>query len=146
MEIIQGANAQLFATMYAFQHPNVKVHCTTFAQPRVGNIAFKGFVESIYNLNMWRIVNQDDIVPRVPPFMDGYTHAGHLMWKHKQKGIEADNITISAYYRQTGSELKGKNGVNDFSLALLGPIKTNDMNVLVEHHFMSAIIDDNKLI
>lgn len=136
-----GANAQLFATVYAFRNPNVAVHCSTFAQPRVGNIGFKAFVESIYNLNMWRFVNQNDIVPRLPPFLDGYTHAGHLMWKREKTG-NADNTSVSAYYRQTGSDLRGKDGVSDFSLALLGPITANEITVLVEDHFITGIIDD----
>jgi len=133
-----GANAQLFATMYAFQNPHISVNCATYGQPRTGNIGFKAFVESIYNLNMWRFVNQDDIVPRVPSFLMDFTHAGHLMWKQK----EQETIAVSAYYRQVGSHLKGKNGVNDFSLALLGPIQGNEVNTFVQHHLIKSIVDD----
>lgn len=39
----------------------------TFGQPRVGNKKFIQFIDEIKNLNILRLLNQDDIIGRLPP-------------------------------------------------------------------------------
>lgn len=46
----------------------------TFGQPAVGKAGFAAFIEKSYE-NYFRIVNDDDVVPRVPPT---YRHCGEL--------------------------------------------------------------------
>lgn len=104
-----GANAQLVGTYYAHFHPNIAVSVTTIGQPRVGNLGFKVFAEEyLQNLNVWRLVNQFDLVPRAPAF--NYDHAGHLMWLR-------ENNTTEAYYLQTGNRSLGFRGISDFTLS-----------------------------
>ncbi|XVF57440.1 hypothetical protein PTKIN_Ptkin06aG0205500 [Pterospermum kingtungense] len=46
------------------------------ASPRVGNLVFKGIFDGLKDLHLLRIVNSNDIVPKVP-FLPGiYTHVG----------------------------------------------------------------------
>ena len=47
----------------------------TYGQPRVGRTDFATFVQQRYGSKFFRFVNDDDIVPRVPP---GYAHVGKL--------------------------------------------------------------------
>ena len=47
----------------------------TFGQPRVGKADFADFAASHFGNRFYRFVNDDDIVPRVPP---GYEHVGRL--------------------------------------------------------------------
>lgn len=47
----------------------------TFGQPRVGKANFRTFVASNFGQRLFRIVNDDDVVARVPP---GYEHVGTL--------------------------------------------------------------------
>ncbi len=47
----------------------------TFGQPCVGRNDFRTFLSGHYANNFFRFVNDDDIVPRVPP---GYVHFGRL--------------------------------------------------------------------
>lgn len=111
-----GANAFLFASMYAFYHPTISVYCSTFGQPRAGNFGMKMFVENIRNLNYWRFVNNDDVVPRIPLAEQGFTHAGHLVWNNK------NTQEIHAYYRQIGNEHKNLDGIPDLSSAVFANV------------------------
>jgi hypothetical protein len=90
-----GANAQLFGTLLAYENAEVQVIVTTFASPMVGNYGFKVLADSLKNMNNWRFVNRQDVVPRGP--VPDYFPAGHIMWK--QPG---ENGLVVAYYRQTG--------------------------------------------
>lgn len=56
----------------------------TFGQPRVGDRLFASFYdtqksETLSNLCSitWRVVDQNDIVPRIPPVIFGYRHCGN---------------------------------------------------------------------
>jgi hypothetical protein len=57
-----GANAQLFSTHFAFDNPLKNVYLTTFGAPRCGSPGFKIFSERMINLNMFRLVNGNDVV------------------------------------------------------------------------------------
>jgi len=123
-----GANAQLFSSYYAFSNPLNQVYLTTFGAPRCGNRGFKLFTEQIRNLNMWRLVNKADVVPRIP--YDEYTHAGHLLWNH-------EDGKVKAYYRQIGHNSQGYKGVNDFSIALM---RVDTYEVLIQDHLMGNVL------
>lgn len=103
-----GANAQLFATYYAFFHEDIKTHVVSLGAPRQGNYGYKILVESIQNLSVWRLVNCRDVVPRTPMFQ--YYHAGHLMWKRcdpPDSNSGLSNDVVEAYYRGTGDLEQG---------------------------------------
>jgi len=58
----------------------------THGQPAVGKKSFQGFLESNYGDNYYRLVNDDDIVPMVPPL---YRHAGRLIHFSADGGVES---------------------------------------------------------
>lgn len=68
------------ATLFADRYGNVQ-GVYTFGSPRVGNDDFREHI----NVRIYRIVNDDDIVPRVPP-RGAYVHVGEL------KFIDSDGI------------------------------------------------------
>ena len=57
----------------AFTAERIDVY--TFGSPRVGNAAFVDFYDR-HVPNTWRHVNDEDIVPLVPPTWAGYRHVG----------------------------------------------------------------------
>ena len=63
-----------FATLAASRFGNVQ-GVYTFGSPRVGDGAFRENLK----IRIYRIVNNDDIVPRVPP-SGGYVHVGELKY------------------------------------------------------------------
>ncbi len=50
--------------------------CYTFGQPRVGYSGFVNFIKENYAGRYFRFVNDDDVVPRIPPV---YKHVGDLI-------------------------------------------------------------------
>lgn len=48
----------------------------TFGQPRVGDKAFAATYQAVLGAKTFRVVNQNDIVPRVPGVLMGYRHHG----------------------------------------------------------------------
>jgi len=51
----------------------------TFAQPRVGNDAFAAYYTSKLP-NTFRVINNADIVPHLPPTTAGYLHSSTEIW------------------------------------------------------------------
>lgn len=74
-----GALAILCALEFERQHMPVR-GVITFGQPRVGNKTFCSVYALTDNLaaKTIRVVNANDIVPRVPPLLNGYRHTGQL--------------------------------------------------------------------
>jgi hypothetical protein len=56
----------------------------TCGQPAVGKRDFQGFIEKHYGDTYFRFVNDDDVVPMVPPF---YRHAGRLIHFGEDDGV-----------------------------------------------------------
>jgi hypothetical protein len=58
---------------------NFPVHSLyTFGQPRVGNRPFADAYAALLGPRTFRLVNQNDLVPRLPGWLLGYRHAGQL--------------------------------------------------------------------
>lgn len=127
-----GANAQLFAVYYAFANPKRSVYLTTFGQPRTGTWGLKLFAERLQNLNMWRVVYEDDIVTRIP--YDEFIHAGHLLWKSVKANF------VRSFYRHIGNDQKNFKGVRDFSLAVLNGLQKDSVSELIGDHFMDNYV------
>ena len=63
----------------------------TFGQPRVGNAAFKRLYDAVLGDRTFRVVYQEDIVPRVPhlpSFMDFYRHCGQEVFISSTTPVE----------------------------------------------------------
>ena len=130
-----GANAHLFSMLFALSQPGtVEVQCITYGQPRVGNLGMKMLVEQIRNLNLWRLVNQDDVVPRIPLPSQGFTHAGHNYYRNSPQ----NNNSTGAYYRQIGDAAQNYEGIPDLTYAQLG---NSDPNNFVRDHSMDLYVD-----
>jgi triacylglycerol lipase len=62
----------------------------TFGQPRVGNSLFGKPCDADFGDRYFRFVNSVDIVPRVPPRLLGYWHAGKVEYIDVNGDIQAD--------------------------------------------------------
>ena len=68
-----GALATLVALGMALHYPGIVVYCVTEGAPRVGNSGFvKAFKDLVFE--SYRIVNDMDTVPMVPPALMGFRH------------------------------------------------------------------------
>jgi triacylglycerol lipase len=72
-----GALAELCAAQAHFVSHVPIQGVYTFGQPRVGNQAFANALNAAVGTRIFRIVNDRDIVPRVPFFGMGYCHYGN---------------------------------------------------------------------
>lgn len=68
-----GALATVAAAEWQGQIPIAKVY--TFGQPAVGKGSFPAFMQQHYSGKFFRVVNDDDIIPMLPPT---YPHIGRL--------------------------------------------------------------------
>jgi triacylglycerol lipase len=74
-----GAMAVLIAEMLC--HDGIDVfELKTFGQPRVGTRGFRAHLEGCKIGSYHRYVNNNDIVPHVPPSLLGFVHGGKLMY------------------------------------------------------------------
>lgn len=78
-----GALALVAAAEWLGKQDVTWVH--TFGQPAVGKRNFQEFIENHYGDLYYRFVNEDDVVPMVPPF---YRHAGRLIHFGEEDEIE----------------------------------------------------------
>ncbi len=65
------------AALYAVQFSPRPSAVYTFGQPRTGDSRFRDIYNAALGSHTWRIVNEEDIVPRVPGVLAGYRHVGH---------------------------------------------------------------------
>lgn len=84
-----GALAVIAAAEWRGKYDIGGIH--TFGQPAVGKKDFQGFLQGKYAGNYHRFVNDDDIVPMVPPF---FRHSGRLI--HFTKGGDIERISNAA--------------------------------------------------
>jgi len=77
-----GAVLTTFAAVDVYTALNLSssmVSGWTFGSPRVGNLNFANNVAKVFN-ESWRTVNQDDLVPHLPPAFLGYSHVSTEIW------------------------------------------------------------------
>ncbi|EFA83427.1 hypothetical protein PPL_03573 [Heterostelium album PN500] len=77
-----GAAVSTFCTVSVVNwFPNINVYSMTIGSPRVGNDVFAQYYNSIHR-NNWRIVNQQDPVPHLPPeyTIYEYHHVPNEVW------------------------------------------------------------------
>lgn len=95
-----GALATLCATYLATKMDN-DMTVINFGSPRVGDEDFKNWARSLTNVAIWRFVNDNDAVPRLPALR--MWHPGHL--------IQLEDDQAYLFYQQTGDEDLGYAGV-----------------------------------
>lgn len=66
--------------------------CYTFGQPRVGNPEFASNYDSnpVLRLRTFRLVHENDIVPRVPGLLIGYRHCGRELFLDSFGHVDVD--------------------------------------------------------
>ncbi|KAI9596412.1 Alpha/Beta hydrolase protein [Syncephalis fuscata] len=96
-----GAALAVLASVDArISTPSVYQQTVTFGEPRVGNPAFANMASALlkqavssrtggYIPSPVRVVNYDDIVPRLPPTMFDYQHHDTELWISTDKGDQA---------------------------------------------------------
>eukprot|EP01132_Coremiostelium_polycephalum_P008237 gene8237-10125_t len=76
-----GALAILAATdIYDSGLSTLPVEIYTFGAPRVGNVAFVEYFETTVIQSVWRLVNNRDIVPHLPPMDLNFYHLPVEVW------------------------------------------------------------------
>ena len=73
-----GAEAVLFALRLVTVHaiPITRIRLYTFGQPRVGDAAFAAYCDRFLGTRHFRVINREDLVPRLPVLSMGYRHGG----------------------------------------------------------------------
>lgn len=93
-----GALALIAAAEWRDKFHISRIH--TFGQPAVGKKEFRTFIDHVYAGKYHRFVNDDDIVPMVPPW---FCHCGSLM--HFNRTGELENAIVSQELESLGIEL-----------------------------------------
>ena len=123
-----GALAILGALEFARQKLAVTL-VTTFGQPRAGNAAFRelynqaGPVAASLGAITFRVVNQNDIVPRLPGWLLNYRHCGQEIFLEPGTGW---GVNPSLLYKMVCD-----------ALGLWGAYR-NAQDVLISQHFIAA--------
>jgi len=117
-----GALAILCALeMYRQKVPIAAVY--TFGQPRVCNRIFQNLYDAVLFEETFRVVNQNDIVPRTPGVLMGYHHCGQEIFLPVGGGWSVNPSTWSKLLSD--------------ALGLWGAYR-HRQDVLVAEHFMAA--------
>ncbi|MDV2503051.1 MAG: lipase family protein [bacterium] len=93
----------------------------TFGSPRVGDSGFARWFNKTYRGFATRFVNNNDIVPRTPPYLAGYRHVGRLAYITAAGRIKGD---ATAWFRLKDAAF-GFRG--DIMLAGVDAIKDHSM-------------------
>lgn len=86
-----GALATVAAATWHGKFPISGVY--TFGQPAVGFSGFRSFIDVCYPESFHRFVNDDDVVPRVPP---GYRHVGQI-----RRFDSAGSVALESTFRDS---------------------------------------------
>ncbi|KAJ3209169.1 hypothetical protein HDU82_001271 [Entophlyctis luteolus] len=74
------------------------VSIVNMGSPRVGNVAFVNFTQSLKFARLSRVVNNNDIVPHLPPESEAYRHLSTEYW------IEASGTVVTCDDGQNNGE------------------------------------------
>ncbi len=70
-----GAIAALFASRWTNPSYPIAQTCT-FGQPRVGDKPWADHFTALHGSKTFRVINEDDLIPRLPGVLAGFRHAG----------------------------------------------------------------------
>lgn len=98
-----AADSILTGAAMAHNDTSLRVTVINYGCPKIGRNSWKDFANGLPNLEIWRLVHRDDIVPRVPNARD-FMHVGHtVQLKKRNKAI--------TYYLHYGDKTLGYRGV-----------------------------------
>lgn len=96
-------------------------HLVTFGSPRIGDKKFARWFNAEHRGLAIRFVNNNDIVPRTPPYLTGYRHAGRLAYI-TAGGRIVENATAWFRLKDASFGFRG-----DIMLAGLDAVKDHSM-------------------
>eukprot|EP01133_Synstelium_polycarpum_P013326 gene13326-15668_t len=64
---------------------DMEIEMYTFGSPRVGDVGFVEYFETVVLKNYWRVVNHHDIVPHLPPIDLNFYHLPTEVWFNDTK-------------------------------------------------------------
>jgi triacylglycerol lipase len=120
-----GALATMATALSKFnENPLVVNGLYTYGQPRVGSEKFAANFNNAFKSQAFRLVNNNDIVTRVPPSAFDYSHIGQLRYFDKDGiyKVDADLNWWNTFWDRVGGHLEGfihckPDSIDDHSLA-----------------------------
>jgi triacylglycerol lipase len=85
-----AALATLLVAKLRFEEDKPVFGCYTFGQPRTGDRGFARAFDADFKALLFRFVNNNDVVPRVPPRATLYCHVGTFLYFDRDKMLRAD--------------------------------------------------------
>ena len=85
-----AALATLFVAKLRFEEDKPVFGCYTYGQPRTGDRTFARSFDADFKSLLFRFVNNNDVVPRVPPRAGIYSHVGTFLYFDVEKKLRAD--------------------------------------------------------
>ena len=109
-----GALATLAASSYLPWEGKVN-GVYTYESPRVGNADFATWFDSVYKGRAWRVVNELDVVTRLPPRAMGYRHVDTVCHLDSSGAMTVDPSDWTRLTEWTSSQVLGMwKNVNPF--------------------------------
>ncbi|KAI9292198.1 alpha/beta-hydrolase [Neoconidiobolus thromboides FSU 785] len=90
-----GAVASLAAAdlYFTLKLPSERVKLFTYGEPRVGNNEFAKWYDLLPYYSS-RVVNKNDIVPRLPPRLLGFSHRNNEIWLTKSGSQQCSSLAL----------------------------------------------------
>ena len=106
------------------EHSQSNISLYTFGSPRVCNNDLATFIDNKHHSKCYRIVNNNDVVTRVPPRFSGYSHFGTLVYIDTGKNIieDKDLTWWDLFWDRVAGRVEdffelGTDGVKDHSIS-----------------------------
>lgn len=122
-----GALATLAAYRLAKRNPQAVQSIYTYGSPRVGDPAFVREFDTLFAGRAYRVVNNEDLVTRVPPRSGGYDHIGTIIYIDDTGTIQRD---IGFWYRFLNF---AANAAQDFQQALKTTLHDHGLRLYCGH-------------
>lgn len=125
-----SALSELFVFDLSLSNKEIDIVSTNFACPRLGNKYFVDYYNNVVFTNTLRVVNLEDIVPKIPLTWEGYKHIpSQLSIKFKEASESVPNYGVrhsaDNYYRT----LQNAFNLEDFKCAFVNK-KMDDIVIL----------------
>jgi triacylglycerol lipase len=109
----------------------------TYGSPRVGNPDFAKSYQQQLGPQTYRLVNNEDLVTRVPPRAVGYEHVGEMVYIDETGRLQRD---IGFWYRFLNL---AANAAEDFEKAAKTTVRDHSMALYSEHLKRAATVPEN---
>ena len=118
------------ATLCAYRLAQTRVYPVqgvyTFGSPRVGDGDFAEAFARLMSIRVFRVVNNEDLVTRVPPRSAGYKHVGEMIYLDEEGRIQGD---VGFWYRFLNL---AANAADDFWKAARTTVRDHSMDLYCE--------------